>query len=238
MSTSDTPAHRAPDVSALRPRSQLVHGGVRRSSFDETSEAMFLTSGFVYGAAEEAEEAFRTDGLRHVYSRFRNPTSAMFEDRLAAYEGAAWAYATTTGMAAVFAALMCHLKAGDRIVAPWGLFGSCLHILKAIAPRYGVRPVLVDGPDLDQWRAAICPIHPAVIRSTYSSTGNRSTSSCACATPQTHRLINAHNFNVLVILIVSVRIDGESPYHLACSLKDTLTQTIPEDSRLDRKSVV
>ncbi|WP_029010875.1 O-succinylhomoserine sulfhydrylase [Azospirillum halopraeferens] len=155
MSTSDTPAHRIPDVSDLRPRSQLVHGGIRRSSFDETAEALYLTSGFVYGAAEEAEEAFRTDGLRHVYSRFRNPTAAMFEDRLASYEGAAWAYATTTGMAAVFAALMCHLKAGDRIVAPWGMFGSCLHIIKTIAPRYGVTPVLVDGPDLEQWRAAL-----------------------------------------------------------------------------------
>ncbi|MGQ9366259.1 O-succinylhomoserine sulfhydrylase [Azospirillum sp. ST 5-10] len=160
MSTPETPAqrkpaHRNPEVGGLRPRSQLVHGGIQRSAFDETSEALFLTSGFVYGAAEEAEAAFQTDGLRHVYSRFRNPTAAMFEDRLAAYEGAAWAYATTTGMAAVFAALMCHLKAGDRIVAPWGMFGSCLHVIKTIAPRYGIRPVLVDGPDLEQWRAAL-----------------------------------------------------------------------------------
>lgn len=174
MSTSDstsdhTPLHRKPDVSGLRPRSQLVHGGVQRSSFDETAEAMFLTSGFVYGAAEEAEAAFQTDGLRHVYSRFRNPTAAMFEDRLAAYEGAAWAYATTTGMAAVFAALMCHLKAGDRIVAPWGMFGSCLHIVKNIAPKYGIVPVLVDGPDLEQWRAALAEPTAMVLLETPSN---------------------------------------------------------------------
>ncbi|HYD67526.1 O-succinylhomoserine sulfhydrylase [Azospirillum sp.] len=161
--------HRTPNVANLRPRSKLVHGGTRRSGFDETSEALFLTSGYVYGSAEEAEQAFLNDGQRHVYSRFRNPTSAMFEDRLAAYEGAEWAYATTTGMAAVFAALMCHLKAGDRIVAPWGLFGSCLHIVKNLCPRYGVEPVLVDGADLSQWEEALSKPTAAVFLETPSN---------------------------------------------------------------------
>jgi O-succinylhomoserine sulfhydrylase len=139
----------------LRPRSAMVHAGTRRSGFDETSEAIFANSGFVYTTAEEAEAAFQTDGLRFVYSRFRNPTVAMFEDRLAQYEGAPRCFATTTGMAAVFAALVCHVKAGDRVVAPYALFGSCLHIVKNILPQYGVTTVLVDGTDLAQWRAAL-----------------------------------------------------------------------------------
>ncbi len=139
----------------LRPRSAMVHAGTRRSGFDETSEAIFANSGFVYTTAEEAEEAFQTDGLRFVYSRFRNPTVAMFEDRLAQYEGAPRCFATTTGMAAVFAALVSHVKGGDRVVAPFALFGSCLHIVKTILPQYGVTTVLVDGTDLAQWRAAL-----------------------------------------------------------------------------------
>jgi O-succinylhomoserine sulfhydrylase len=139
----------------LRPRSQLVHGGTRRSSFDETCEALYQTSGYVYGSAEEAESAFANDGTRLVYSRFRNPTSASFEDRLAAYEGAPWAYATTSGMAAVHAALMSQLKSGDRIVAPIGLFISCLWVIRDLCPRFGITPVLVDGTDMDQWRAAL-----------------------------------------------------------------------------------
>ncbi len=152
MSRTD---HRKPNVSALRPRSQLVHGGTNRSAFDETSEAIFQTSGYVYASADEAEAAFATDGLRHVYSRFRNPTCAMFEDRLAAYEGAEWAYATSSGMAAVFSALMSQLKAGDRIVAPYNLFISCLVVIRDIATRFGVEAVLVDGTDLTQWEEAL-----------------------------------------------------------------------------------
>lgn len=143
------------DPSSLRPRTALIHAGTRRSGFDETSEAIFATSGYVYGSAAEAEAAFRNDGSRFVYSRFRNPTVAMFEDRLAAYEGAPRCFATATGMAAVFAALMCRAKAGDRVVAPYALFGSCLHIVKNIMPRYGVTPVLVDGADMAQWEAAL-----------------------------------------------------------------------------------
>lgn len=136
MSKNDTsPENGTP--ATLRPRTRMVHVGTLRTGFDETCEAIFMTSGYVYGSAEEAEAAFATDGLRYVYSRFRNPTVAMFEDRLAAYEGAQRCFATGSGMAAVFAALMCQLKAGDRIVAPRALFGSCLHIVKNLAPQYG-----------------------------------------------------------------------------------------------------
>lgn len=147
--------HRNPNVSGLRPRSKLVHGGTRRSSFDETCEAIYQTSGFVYGSAEEAEHAFANDGSRLVYSRFKNPTVAMFEDRLAEYEGAEWAYATTSGMAAVHAAIMCNLRAGDRIVAPRALFISCYWIIKELAPRFGVETVFVDGTDLAAWERAL-----------------------------------------------------------------------------------
>ncbi|WP_119679763.1 O-succinylhomoserine sulfhydrylase [Indioceanicola profundi] len=138
-----------------RPRTLMVHGGTRRSGFEETSEAMFLTSGFVYDSAEEAENAFANEGSRFVYSRFRNPTVAMFEDRLAAYEGYERCFGTASGMAAVFAAVMGQLKAGDRIVASRALFGSCLYIVKEIAPRFGIETVLVDGTDNAQWAEAL-----------------------------------------------------------------------------------
>jgi O-succinylhomoserine sulfhydrylase len=153
----------------LKPQTRLVHGGTTRSQNDETCEALFMTSGYVYGSAAEAEAAFATDGLRYVYSRFRNPTVSMFEDRMAGYEGAELAWATASGMAAVFAALMCQLEAGDRLVAPHALFGSCLHIVKNIAPRYGIETVLVDGTDLDQWRAALSKPTKAVFVETPSN---------------------------------------------------------------------
>ena len=153
--SNDTPRHRSPNTDGLRPRTKLVHAGTNRTPYDETCEAIFQTSGYVYGSAEEAEAAFATDGLRYVYGRFRNPTSAAFEDRLAAYEGAEWAYATTTGMAAVFGALFSHLKAGDRIVAPRALFVSCLYCIREIAPRYGIEATIVDGKDLSCWEEAL-----------------------------------------------------------------------------------
>ncbi len=137
------------------PQTLLVHAGTRRSGFDETSEAIFMTSGFVYRTAEEAEHAFANEGVRFVYSRFRNPTVAMFEDRLAAYEGFPRCYATATGMAAVFASVMGLLKAGDRIVASRALFGSCLFIVKDIAPRFGIETVLVDATDRAGWERAL-----------------------------------------------------------------------------------
>lgn len=140
---------------SLSPQTLLVHAGTRRSGFDETSEALYLTSGFVYGTAEEAEHAFANEGVRFVYSRFRNPTVAMFEDRLATYEGYERCFATASGMAAVHGAVMGLLKAGDRIVASRALFGSCLYIVNDIAPRFGVETVLVDGTKPEEWEAAL-----------------------------------------------------------------------------------
>lgn len=168
MSRTD---HRNPNVAGLRPRSKLVHGGIRRSSFDETCEALYQTSGFVYGSAEEAENAFANDGARHVYSRFRNPTNAMFEDRLAEYEGAAWAYATSSGMAAVHGALMSSLRAGDRVVAPRALFISCTWIIKELCPRYGIEVVFVDGTNLAEWEEALATPTKVVFLETPSNPG-------------------------------------------------------------------
>ncbi|MEE3626225.1 O-succinylhomoserine sulfhydrylase [Nitrospirillum sp. BR 11752] len=150
--TPDNPASTAP---TYRSRTQLVHGGTRRSGFEETSEALFLTSGFIYASAEEAEAAFVNDGSRFVYSRFRNPTVVMLEERLAGYEGFSRCIATASGMAAVHLAVMGLLKAGDRVVAPHALFGSCLYIIKDLAPRYGIQCTLVDGTDLTQWEEAL-----------------------------------------------------------------------------------
>ncbi|OAN64008.1 O-succinylhomoserine sulfhydrylase [Magnetospirillum moscoviense] len=139
----------------LRSRTRQVRAGLNRSGFSETSEAIFMTSGYVYGSAEEAEASFDGTLDRMVYSRFKNPTVATFEDRLAAIEGAEAARATASGMAAVHAALVCQLKAGDRVVAPRALFGSCTWIINDLLPRFGVNPTFVDGTDLDQWKAAL-----------------------------------------------------------------------------------
>jgi hypothetical protein len=139
-----------------RARTAAVRGGLKRSGFNETSEALYLTSGFVYGSAAEAETAFAkpTPG-RFVYSRFANPTVAMFEERLRQIEGAEACRATATGMAAVFAALMSLLRAGDRIVASRALFGSCHVICAEILPRYGVTSEFVDGSDKEGWKRAL-----------------------------------------------------------------------------------
>ena len=133
----------------------LVRGGAMRSAFDETCEAMFLTSGFVYGSAAEAEAAFKDDSSRFLYSRYRNPTVAMFEERLRLIEGAEACRATASGMAAVFAALLCKLRAGDKVVASRALFGSCAYILNDLLPRYGIETKLVDGRDLSAWEEAL-----------------------------------------------------------------------------------
>ncbi len=138
-----------------RRQTLAVRGGTMRSQFEETSEAIFATSGFVYSSAAEAEAAFATDTDRFVYSRLGNPTVRMLEERLALLEGAEAARATATGMAAVFAALMSQLKAGDRVVASRALFGSCHYIIAELLPRFGVETVLVDGTDLDAWAAAL-----------------------------------------------------------------------------------
>ena len=145
-----------------RSQTELVRGGLSRSGFDETSEALYLSSGYVYGSAEEAESAFKNKGERFVYSRYDNPTVAMFEERLRLLEGAESCRATASGMAAVFAALMCQLKAGDRVVSSRSLFGSCHYIVSELLPRYGIETLLIDGRDLNQWEEALRPGAQAV----------------------------------------------------------------------------
>lgn len=140
----------------LNPRTRAVHAGTRRSQYGEVSEAIFLTQGFVYESAEQAEARFVEAGPdEFIYARYGNPTVAMFEERIAALEGAEDAFATASGMAAVSGALTSMLKAGDHVVSARALFGSCLYVLEEILTRYGVEVTLVDGTDLDQWEAAI-----------------------------------------------------------------------------------
>ena len=139
-------------------RTRAVHAGIRRSQYGEMSEALFLTQGFAYASAEQAEARFlKAEADEFIYARYGNPTVAMFEDRIAALEGAEDAFATASGMAAVNGALMAMLRAGDRVVAARALFGSCLYILEEILPRFGVEVVFVDGADLSQWQAAVTP---------------------------------------------------------------------------------
>ena len=137
------------------PATLLVHGGQVRSQHGETAEALFLTSGFVYDSAEQAEATFKGEVAHFQYSRFGNPTVAMLEERLALLEGAEACRATATGMAAVHAAMLSHLKTGDRVVASRALFGSCHWIVSTLLPRYGIATEFVDGADLGQWRAAL-----------------------------------------------------------------------------------
>ena len=140
-----------------RPETRLVHAGQMRSNFGETSEALYLTQGFVYDSAEECAARFRGEEPGFLYSRFSNPTVAMFEARMAAFEGAEAARATASGMAAVTTALVAQLKAGDHVVAAKALFGSCRWVVEELLPRFGVGSTLVDGLDLAQWRAAVRP---------------------------------------------------------------------------------
>ena len=134
---------------------KLVRGGQNRSENRETSEALYMTSGFVYDSAEQAAAAFRDEIDTFVYSRYGNPTVKMFEQRLALLEGAEACRATGTGMAAVFGALACQLKSGDRVVASRALFGACHAILTKILPKWGVETELIDGTDLAAWKAAL-----------------------------------------------------------------------------------
>jgi O-succinylhomoserine sulfhydrylase len=147
--------HKKSDPAKWRAQTRLVRGGLERSGFHETSEALYMTSGYIYPSAEEAEAAFKGDIQRFVYSRYANPTVGMFEERMRLLEGAEAARSTSSGMAAVFAALMAQLRAGDRVVAARALFGSCQFIISELLPRYGVETELVDGTDLDQWRKAL-----------------------------------------------------------------------------------
>src|SRR5207344_2022700 len=140
-----------------RAETQLVHAGTLRSQFGETSEALFLTQGYVYDSALSAERRFKNEEPGYQYSRFSNPTVTMFEQRMAALEGAGAARATATGMAAVTTALMGQVRAGDHVVASKALFGSCLYVVEDHLPRYGVASTLVNGNDLDEWRKAVRP---------------------------------------------------------------------------------
>ena len=146
----------AKDGSGWRPRTVAVRGGQIRSGFQETAEALFLTSGYAYRSAEEAEARFKgAEGF--VYSRYGNPTLSMFETRMAALEGAPAARATASGMAAVTAALLCFLREGDHVVAARAMFGSCRYVIEDLLPRFGIAHTLVDGEDPEQWERALRP---------------------------------------------------------------------------------
>ncbi len=145
-----------------RPATRLVHEGTLRSQFGETSEAIFLNSGYVYDNAEQAERRFKGDEEGFVYSRYSNPTVDMFEKRMCALEGAEAARGTASGMAAVNASLFSFLKAGDHVVSARALFGSCRYIVEDLLPRFGVETTLIDGRDLSAWEAAMRPNTRAV----------------------------------------------------------------------------
>jgi len=140
-----------------RSETRLVQSGVLRSQFGETSEALFLTQGYVYESSAQAEARFKGEDDGYQYSRFANPTVTMFEQRIADFEGAEAARATATGMAAVTLAMMGQVRAGDHIVASKAIFGSCLYVMEDYLPRYGVSSTIIDGRNLDEWRAAFRP---------------------------------------------------------------------------------
>jgi O-succinylhomoserine sulfhydrylase len=169
MSDQDNDQNKA--ANGYRPRTNLVRGGLERSNFQETSEAVFTTSGYVYGSAEEAEAAFKGENANYIYSRFSNPTVAMFERRMALAEGMESCRATASGMAAVFTSLACLVCSGDRVVASRALFGSCLYVITDVLPRFGVDVTLVDGTDLDQWERALAQPTRAVFLETPSNPG-------------------------------------------------------------------
>ena len=150
MATNKTPGK-------WRARTQAVRGGQTRTPFQETSEALFLTSGYAYEAPEQAEARFKGQDEGFQYTRFGNPTIAMFESRMAALEGAPVARATASGMAAVSAALLSGLRTGDHVVAAKAMFGSCRYVIESVLSRFGVTHTLVDGGDLEQWQAAMTP---------------------------------------------------------------------------------
>lgn len=158
-----------PGSEAWNRQTQLVRGGLTRSEWDETSEGLFLTSGFVYGSAEEAEAAFAGESDHYIYSRYGNPTVSMFEERLRTIEGAEAVYATASGMAAVFTSLIAILETGDRVVASKGLFGSCFLILDELLPRWGIDTEFVDGADIDAWAEALSKPTKAVFFETPSN---------------------------------------------------------------------
>ncbi len=140
-----------------KPATRLVHGGTLRSEHGETSEAIYLTQGYVYESAEAAEARFKGETAGFIYSRYANPTVDMFEKRMCALEGAEDARATSSGMAAVTSAILCGLRAGDHIVAARALFGSCRWVVETLAPKFGIEATLVDGTRIENWEKAIRP---------------------------------------------------------------------------------
>ncbi|MBW7946544.1 MAG: O-succinylhomoserine sulfhydrylase [Sphingomonadaceae bacterium] len=140
-----------------KPATAMVHAGTMRSPYGETSEALYLTQGYVYDTAEGAEARFKGEEPGFIYSRYANPTVDMFEKRMCELEGAEEARATSSGMAAVAAALLCSVKAGDHVVSARALFGSCRWVVETLMPRYGIEATLVDGRDIDAWKAAVRP---------------------------------------------------------------------------------
>ncbi|MBV8457822.1 MAG: aminotransferase class I/II-fold pyridoxal phosphate-dependent enzyme, partial [Acetobacteraceae bacterium] len=157
------------DPARLRPATALVHGGIQRTGFGETAEALFLTSGYIYDSAEQAEATFEGSVQHYQYSRFANPTITMLEDRLALIEGAEACRATATGMSAVTAGLLSSLNAGDRVVASRALFGGCHWIVSTLLPRFGIQSEFVDGTDLNQWQRALARPAQAVLIETPSN---------------------------------------------------------------------
>lgn len=159
MSTYSTSKSVTTDPASWAPETRLVHGGTLRSQFGETSEAIFLTQGYVYDSAEQAEARFKNEDPGYQYSRFANPTVSMLEERIRLLEGpgAEAARGTATGMAAVTAAILSCLSEGDHIVSARALFGSCRYIVEDLCPRFGIQSTLVDGRDLDAWKAAVRP---------------------------------------------------------------------------------
>ncbi|WP_350336134.1 O-succinylhomoserine sulfhydrylase [Coralliovum pocilloporae] len=145
------------DTKKWRPATELVHGGTLRSQFNETSEALFLTQGYVYPTAEAAEARFKGEDPGYIYSRYANPTVSMFEDRMAALEGAEGGRGFSSGMAAVSAALLAQVEAGDHVVASRALFGSCLYVVEDLLPRYGVSSTIINGNSLEEWKNAVQP---------------------------------------------------------------------------------
>ena len=168
---SEDPSHSRRVSSDQAEATKLIRGGVMRTPFDETAEAIFPTSGYVYSSASEAEAAFAGETDRYLYSRYGNPTVSMFEERLRLIEGAESCKATASGMAAVYASLACYVNAGDRVVASRALFGSCSVILTDILPRMGVETVLVDGTDLAEWERALSQPTKAVFAESPSNPG-------------------------------------------------------------------
>lgn len=152
-----------------RPQTQLIRGGTKRSEFSETNEAIFMTSGYVYESAEQAQRAFKGEEERFIYSRFSNPTVGMFEERMRLLEGAEACRATATGMAAVWCALASRLKTGDRLVASRALFGSCHVVCSEFLPKFGIETILVDGTNLNEWEEALSTKTEAVFLETPSN---------------------------------------------------------------------